>query len=101
MARFAFWNGILFCISVSLFGFTAEAAPPQALNRTVTVTFSHFTPANCADGTTNQTPRNVSQQIYISTQGRLFAKLAGRAGNASKGRDVAPSSSSEFHSAGN
>ena len=82
MARFAFWSGILPCISVSLFGFTAEAAPPQALNKTVTVTWSHFTPANCSDGSANRYARNVSQQIYISTQGRLFAKLASRAGDA-------------------
>jgi hypothetical protein len=97
MARFAFWNGIFFCIAVSLFGFTADAAPPQALNKTVIVTYSHFTPANCADGSTNRDARNVTQQIYISTQGRLFAKLAGRAGNASKDKLVEPSRSGQFN----
>src|SRR5438552_3774170 len=100
MARLVFWNGVVLCISVAMFGFSAKAAPPQALNKTVKVTWSHFTPANCSDGSTNRDARNVTQQIYISTQGRLFSKLAARAGNASKGWDAAPSSSGQFHFSG-
>jgi hypothetical protein len=101
MAPFAFWNAAVVCIAISLSGLAAEAAPQEALNKTVTVTFSHFTPAKCSDGSTNQYARNVTQLIYVSTQGRLFAKLAGRAGNASKERLVAPSGAGQFNFSGN
>ena len=104
MAGFAFWKMKSFWILFSLFGlswFAAEAASQQALNKTINVTFSSFTPAKCSDGTDNRYARNVTQQIYISTQGRLFMKFAARAGNASKDGLVAPSGSGQFRLAGN
>ena len=78
----------------------ARAAPAQTLNKTVTVSWSSFVPANCSNGTTNQTARDVTQQIYISTQGRLFAKVAARAGRASKDWSAAPSASGQFRFSG-
>lgn len=94
------WGGILLCASISSVPHTALAAPPQAQNKTVTLSFNHFVPANCADGSANRYPRSVTQHIYISTQGRLFAKLAARAGDAAKERLVAPSGSGEFRFSG-
>jgi hypothetical protein len=101
VAPLAFWTRTLFGIAFALIWFRAEAAPPQALNKTITVTYNSFIPANCSDGTPNRYARNVTQQIYISTQGRLFAKLAGRAGNATGNRLVEPSASGIFHFSGN
>ena len=104
MVGFAFWNRRVFWISVSLlglFGFATEAAAQQALNKTVKVTFSFFVPADCADRSTNRYARDVTQEIYVSTKGRLFAKLAASAGRASAGRMVEPSRSGQFRLAGN
>ncbi len=80
--RGPFWSVLLLSVIAGNVE-CARAAPPQALNKTVTVRWSSFLPANCANGTTNQVAREVTLQIYISTQGRLFSKLAARAGNSS------------------
>jgi hypothetical protein len=101
MTLLAFRSAAVFGISILLSGFAAVAAPQEALNKTLTVTFSHFVPAKCSDGSTNLPARNVTQLIYISTQGRLFAKIAGRAGNASKEWLVAPSGAGQFSFSGN
>jgi hypothetical protein len=97
----AFWAVLL--LVVLLFGGgieNARAAPQEALNKTVTIAWSSFTPADCANGSKNRVSRNVRQQIYISTQGRLFSKTAARAGNASKDWSVAPSGSGQFRFSG-
>jgi hypothetical protein len=96
---------LLACVPISLLCVSANAAPPEALNKTVTVSFSHFIPAHCDNGADNQTPRNVSQQIYISSQGRLFAKMSAAAGSGqhtySREGLAEPSPSSPFHFSGN
>lgn len=101
MARSAFLSTLVCFVCVLLADFKAGATPLEAQNKTVTVSFSHFTPANCSDGTANKYARNITQVIYISSQGRLFAKLASRAGNASKDRLDAPSGKSSFNFSGN
>ena len=78
----------------------AWAAPPQALNKTVTATWSSSVPANCSNGTINRGARDITQQIYISTQGRLFAKVAAHAGRASRDWSSAPSGSGNFRFSG-
>ncbi len=101
MVRFARWDStLLCCISISVFGSTATAAPPQALNKTLELSWNMFTPADCADGTTNKVARNTNLQIYISSQGRFFVKWALRAGSASRDKEVAPSNASNFSFAG-
>jgi hypothetical protein len=101
MSRAALWA----CVPISLLCVSANAAPPQALNKTVTVSFSHFIPAHCDNGADNKTPRDVSQQIYISTKGRLFAKLSAAAGSGhhiySREGLAEPAPSSPFHFSGN
>lgn len=61
-------------LGFSLFCVQANAAPPQALDKTVTVSFTGFTPALCANGRHNNRPRTTTQRIYISTKGRLFSE---------------------------
>lgn len=89
---------------ISLFSVSANAAPPEALNKTLTVSFSHFTPAHCDNGTDNRVARNVSEEIYISTRGRVFARLSATAGggrNSYSKEGLAEPTSSPFHFSGN
>src|ERR1700728_4228905 len=101
MPRTALWT----CVLISLLCVSANAAPPQALNKTVTVSFSQFVPAHCDNGADNKTSRNVSHQIYISTKGRLFAKMSANAGSGhfiySREGVAEPTPSSPFHFSGN
>jgi hypothetical protein len=101
MSRAVLWAWI----PISLLCASANAAPQQVLNKTVTVSFSHYIPAHCDNGADNQTPRNVSQQLYISTKGRVFAKLSANAGsgrhNYSREGLTGPGASSPFHFSGN
>jgi hypothetical protein len=83
-----------------LFAIDAEAAPPQALNKSITLTYSIFVPGEGADGVTKAAPRSVTHLLYVSTLGRIFVQHAGRVGNASKGSQLAPTSSN-FSFAGN
>lgn len=83
----------------ALFCVPAKAVPPQALNKTVTVSFTAFTPAIC-NGRPNERPRTTTQRIYISTQGRLFTEGAARSAAYSRDLRAAPSQG-PFHFAGN
>ena len=102
-ATFDFASVVLFAglVSVSLCAPAARAASSQIQNKTVVVTYSHYVPATCADGATHLPARNVKQQIYVSSQGRAFAKVSGRAGNATRERMVEPGSGGTFHVSGN
>lgn len=100
MTRISCWTASALCLSVSLFAPAAEAAS-SIQNKTVVVTYSHYVPATCADGATHMPARNVTQTIYVSSQGRVFAKLSGRAGNAAKERLVEPTGGGNFHLSGN
>lgn len=84
---------LLFCVA-------ANAAPPQALDKTVTVSSTSFTPALCSNGRHNHTSRVSTQRIYISTKGRLFVELDARAGSYSRKR-LKSSSQTSFHFSGN
>lgn len=101
MLRATLW----ICVPISLLCVSAKAAPQQVLNKTVTVSFSQYIPGHCDNGTDNRTPRNVSQQLYISTKGRVFAKMAANAGsgrhNYSREGFADPGASSPFHFSGN
>lgn len=79
---------------------SANAAPPQALNKTVTLSFTSFMPAHCANGRDNQTPRNTTHRIYISTKGRLFSEMSAHARAYSR-EALAEPQSSPFHFSGN
>lgn len=68
----------------------AQAAPQQALNKTVQLAFNVFVPGKSPDGRTVNVTRNFTQQIYISSQGRLFTKMATRVSNLTGGKLDAP-----------
>jgi hypothetical protein len=86
--------------AIFLFAVDARAAPPQALNKSITVTYSIFVPGQGVDGVTKSAPRAVTHQLYVSSLGRVFVKNNGRVGNASRGSQLAPESSN-FSFAGN
>ncbi|MBN9004843.1 MAG: hypothetical protein J0H40_05450 [Rhizobiales bacterium] len=83
---------LLFCVA-------ANAAPPQALDKTVTVSFTGFTPAVCGNGRHNNRSRTTTQRIYISTKGRLFVEGAAHSAVYSRKRR-APPSQAAFHFSG-
>jgi len=68
----------------------ADAAPQQLMNKTITVGFGVSIPAKGSDGSTLITSRQTSRQIYVSTQSRVFVKVARRAGRASENKEVGP-----------
>jgi hypothetical protein len=86
--------------AILLVAIDAQAAPSQALNKSITVTYSMFTPGRGTDGSTTPMPRIVTHQLYVSTLGRIFVKNGGRAGNFSRDRQLAPTTSN-FSFAGN
>ncbi len=67
-----------------------QAAPQQALNKTVQLTFNVYTPGKSPDGRVVNVTRNFTQQLYISSQGRLFVRMATRAVNLTGGKLDAP-----------
>jgi hypothetical protein len=83
----------------SLLCVAASAAPPQALDKTVTVSFSGFTPALCANGRHNNRSRTITQRIYISTKGRLFVEGAAHSAVYLRKRRATPSQAA-FHFSG-
>ncbi|WBL80740.1 hypothetical protein I3J27_10060 [Bradyrhizobium xenonodulans] len=83
----------------AIFPDAARAAGLQ--NKTFSVTWSQFVPADCADGTTNKYPRAVSQQIYVSSLGRVFSKTSNQAGNASNQKLGVSGAGTAFHASGN
>ena len=96
---------VILPLACSLFSTVpAIAAPPQALNKTVILSFATLTPAHCDNGRDNETPRNTTHRVYISTKGRLFAEMSAvAAGRRTYSRDnlAEPSASSPFHFSGN
>ena len=56
----------------------ATAAPPQALNKTITVSFGVTVPARGTDGSTISGSRSTQRVIYISSAGRVFARAVRR-----------------------
>ncbi|MEA3092673.1 MAG: hypothetical protein QOJ04_4015 [Caballeronia sp.] len=52
---------------------SAGAAPPQVMNKTISVSFSIKIPARGSDGSAPGT-RQVTRLIYVSSQGRLFMR---------------------------
>jgi hypothetical protein len=79
-------NALIIAIGISTLTCAAQAAPQQALNKTVQLTFNVYVPGKSPDGRTVNVTRNFTQQIFISSQGRLFAKMATRAVNLTGGK---------------
>jgi hypothetical protein len=88
MARLALC-GLLMVLAGTVAG-TAYAAPQQLLNKTVTVSLSVTIPARGSDGSTQANPRAVTRTIYISSQGRVFARADRRVGRRSETTERGP-----------
>jgi len=71
-------------VAAALIGGAAHAAPQGLLNKSVTVSLSVTIPARGSDGSTQANPRGVTRTIYISSQGRVFARADRRVGKRSE-----------------
>jgi hypothetical protein len=67
-------------VAAGLIGGAVHAAPQGMLNKSVTVSLSITIPARGSDGSTQANPRAVTRTIYISSQGRVFARADRRVG---------------------
>ena len=79
----------------------ARAAPPQLLNKSIHLEMTVTIPAKTQEGTSAMPQQRVSQIIYISSQGRLFQKIARRAKGGSEDSAHGPDSGGNLHFAGN
>ena len=68
----------------------AQAAPAEALNKTVTVSYTVAIPARGADGTTVPGVRNATRTIYISSAGRAFGRVSRSDRRQSETKEAAP-----------
>ena len=68
----------------------ALAAPAEALNKTVTVSYTVAIPARGADGSTVPGVRNATRTIYISSAGRAFGRVSRQDGRQSETKEAAP-----------
>ena len=78
----------------TVIGGSAHAAPQQALNKSVTVSFSITIPARGSDGSTQANPRAVTRTFYISSQGRVFARADRRVGKKQDRKEKGPGEAS-------
>jgi hypothetical protein len=69
---------------------TVLAAPAQLLNKTAQVSYTISIPAKKEDGSTLVATRATSRTIYISSQGRVFVRVASRARGGSADREIGP-----------
>lgn len=74
----------------ALAGGAAHAAPEGMLNKTVTISFTVTIPARAPDGTTQANPRAITRTIYISSQGRVFARSDRSVGKKSETSERGP-----------
>src|SRR5690349_2545206 len=80
----------------------ASAAPPQLLNKSVSVGMSISVNARAEDGSVANRPRNVQRTIYISSQGRLFIRVTRQAGSNMQSAERGPEETAgSFRFAGN
>ena len=80
---------------------SAWAAPAALLNKSITVSYAVTIPGKKADGTPANGTRVATRTIYVSSAGRIFARVARRDGNAAETKEAGPGeSSNNLHFAG-
>lgn len=72
----------------------AFAAPAELLNKTITVSYTTTIPGKSPDGQTISGVRNAVRTVYISSAGRIFARVFRRDRDASATRETGPGDSS-------
>jgi len=71
----------------------AWAAPAELLNKTITVTYTTTIPGKSPDGQSITGVRNAVRTIYISSAGRIFARVFRRDRDASATKEAGPGES--------
>jgi hypothetical protein len=69
------------------------AAPAELLNKTITVSYTTTIPGKSPDGQTISGVRNSVRTVYISSAGRMFARVFRRDRDASATREAGPGES--------
>jgi hypothetical protein len=90
------WLVRLLAVALVVCSSAAHAAPPQLLNKSIHLEMTVTVPAKTQDGTPAMPQQRVSQVIYISSQGRLFQKIARRASGGSEDSAHGPDSGGTF-----
>lgn len=93
MARMKIRGLALLAAGATFIGGAAHAAPQQLLNKSVTISLSVTIPARGSDGSTQANPRAVTRTFYISSQGRVFARVNRQAGKMQQTTERGPGES--------
>jgi hypothetical protein len=80
-------------IFAALLAHPADAAPAGLLNKSISVTYAATIPGKKADGSPVSGSRIATRTVYISSAGRIFARVSRRDGNASETKEAGPSES--------
>jgi hypothetical protein len=79
----------------------AWAAPAALLNKSISVSYATTIPGKKADGTPVKGSRISARTIYVSSAGRIFARVARRDGNAAETKEAGPGDTANtFHFVG-
>ena len=73
--------------------YPAYAAPAGLLNKSISVSYTTTIPGKKADGSPVSGSRVATRTVYISSAGRIFARVYRRDGNASQTKEAGPSES--------
>jgi hypothetical protein len=84
---------IALCALTSLLAGAAQAAPAELLNKSVTVSYSATIPGIKADGSQVTGTRTATRTIYISSAGRVFARVNRRDGKDTETKEAGPNDS--------
>ncbi|MEA3092672.1 MAG: hypothetical protein QOJ04_4014 [Caballeronia sp.] len=82
-------RALLISVAVLIAG-PAGAAPGYLLNKSITVSYATTIPGKRADGSSVRGSRVSVRTIYISSAGRVFARIFRRDGKQSQSKDAGP-----------
>src|SRR5689334_22639155 len=86
-------RGTLLIGIAALISDQAGAAPAHLLNKSITVSYATTIPGKRADGSAVRGSRVSVRTIYISSAGRIFARVFRRDGKQSQQKDFGPGES--------
>jgi hypothetical protein len=81
------------CLLAACVAAPACAAPAALLNKSIIVSYAVTIPGKRADGTQVTGTRNATRTIYISSAGRIFARVSRRDGGAAETKEAGPGES--------
>jgi len=86
-------NTSLIVFAMFLDGSACASAPAGLLNKSISVSYTTTIPGKKADGSPVTGSRVAVRTVYISSAGRIFARVFRRDGSASQTREAGPSES--------